>query len=294
MSIYGNPVMLGGSGGGGGGGDDIITPVYEGLSYGSVSLGGAFQSGTANSNYVAIYELAVGNTYLFAVGAKVSNRLRAAFYYGKSYSADFQTYVEEASSAVTTIYTASLPITGSIEATGDGLMRRYYVTPQTSGVLVVDTSNVSVVAPIYLIKIPAVSIVSYSLAKGSYNQYNGTLTLVDEPTKEYSFIFQNIYGVSGYVEYASIDTGDNSSLKNVTFNITGNWKDYLIYGSNYIYCYETNSPGYATNGLAIRTEGTYSYRFSNRYLCWSFGNVSDSVSINCNITGLRVTSGLFG
>lgn len=288
MSIWGNPVMLGGSGGG----DDTITPVYEGLSYGSVALGGAFQSGTANNNYVAIYELAVGNTYLFAVGTTVSNRLRAAFYYGKSYSADFQSYVEEASSAATTVYTASLPITGSIEATGDGVMRRCYVTPQTSGVLVVATSSESVAAPTYLIKIPAAPLISYSLTKGSYNRYNGTLTLADESTKEYSFIFQNIYGGSGYIEYASIDTGDYSQ-KEVTFNITGNWKDNLVYGDS-IFSYATNSPGYATSGLAIRAEGTYSYRFSNRYLCWSFGYVSDSVSINCNITGLRVTSGLFG
>lgn len=178
MSIYGNPVMLGGGGGGtiisktitangtynassdnadgynpvivSVSGSVTVTADYQGFAYAYNALNGIFYNGTDNNQFLNFYPVQKGKAYLFCIGPTVSNRLRALLFYGKTYS-DFEYYITHPASEATEVYHSDINITGASEITGDGLTRRFIVVPVDDGELVIGTSNVGVyAAPIVL------------------------------------------------------------------------------------------------------------------------------------------------
>lgn len=132
------------------GGNGYLPPSYQGLSYGYIAVSGYFYSNNTQNAFVSIYDLPPGE-YLFAVGASVSNKMRAQFFADKTYS-DFEPYVMY-SQTNAQIYEADINITGGTEITGDGLTQRYVATLPSNGVLFITTSNESETAPAYLMKI---------------------------------------------------------------------------------------------------------------------------------------------
>lgn len=131
--------------------DPRITADYAALSYGYVGANGNFAAYTNKINFINLYELTAG-TYVFFVGQTVSNRLRACFFNGKTLS-DFETYLENAASSQTIIYTADVNITGTTEITDDGLIQRVFFTTANAGALLIGTSSQSVTAPTMLVRI---------------------------------------------------------------------------------------------------------------------------------------------
>lgn len=132
---------------------EYIEPEYYGLSYGYIAYGSSkFYSNPTNTACVNIYEVEANTLYVFFAGNNISDRLRAHFYSGKSYS-DFDDYVKN-SYANAEIYTASDNITGSSsDLSGDRLKERIFYTPSSNGVLFVTTSNSSVLNPVLLFKV---------------------------------------------------------------------------------------------------------------------------------------------
>lgn len=131
----------------------LITAKYADLSYGYVGINGNgnFVAYTSKINFINLYELPAG-TYVFFVGQTVSNRLRACFFNGKTRS-DFETYLENAASSQTVIYTADMNITGTTEIADDGLIQRVFFTTANAGVLLIGTSSQSETAPTMLYRV---------------------------------------------------------------------------------------------------------------------------------------------
>lgn len=137
----------------GGGDSHWVAPDYQGLSYSYVAINGKYyQNNTGKTHYMSFFTVESGKTYALFVGSTVSNRLRAHFYAGKSFS-DFEQYVEN-SGEKTEIYTCTTNISGSTELTGDRLMERLVFTAGGNGELVVQTSNQSDTAPAYCVELP--------------------------------------------------------------------------------------------------------------------------------------------
>ena len=126
----------------------ISVPIdYQGLSYSYVGTNGTFIGYSSKVNWLTFVPLTSGQKVVFCVGETTSNRLRACFFSGKTYS-DFQQYVNNSSSNSTQIYTGGINITGATELTGDSLLKRLYYTAPSDGELIVMTSNDSTSAPI--------------------------------------------------------------------------------------------------------------------------------------------------
>ena len=132
------------------GGNGYLPPSYQGPSYGFIGLDGSFYANNTQNMYVTIYDLPPGK-YEFAVGENVSNRMRAQFFAGKTYS-DFEPYVLNTHTNAA-LYASDINITGTTEMTGNGLTQRYVATLPSNGVLFIATSNLSETAPAYLMKI---------------------------------------------------------------------------------------------------------------------------------------------
>lgn len=123
---------------------------YEGLSYGYIGVGGSsFFSSNTNVNFLTFIPLRAGQKIGFCVGETVSTRLRAGFFQGKTYN-NFSYYVMNSSSSSSAVITGGLGITGNSELSGDGLLKRFYYTAPTDGILVVGTSNESKLAYLYV------------------------------------------------------------------------------------------------------------------------------------------------
>ena len=118
--------------------------AHEGLSYGYVALDNVFYSNNVKNYFLTFIPLSTGQKIGFCIGETVSNRLRALFFSGKTYN-NFSQYVENSFSN-SQIYSNGISITGSTELSGDGLLKRFYYTAPSDGMLVVGTSNESKLA----------------------------------------------------------------------------------------------------------------------------------------------------
>lgn len=130
----------------------ISVPIdYQGLSYGYVTKDNPSNFGQDNTKWywVTFIPLTSGQKVGFCVGETVQTRLRAGFFQGKVYS-DFQQYVTQPASSLTTIYTGGVNITGTTELSGDGLLKRFYYTAPSDGELIVVTSNNKTSAPLHV------------------------------------------------------------------------------------------------------------------------------------------------
>ena len=130
----------------------ISVPIdYQGLSYGFITAENPsnFRQENVNGCWMTFIPLTSGQKVGFCIGETVSNRLRAVFFQGKAYS-DFQQYVTQPASSVTTIYTGGVNITGTTELSGDGLLKRFYYTAPSDGELIVMTSSNSTSAPLHV------------------------------------------------------------------------------------------------------------------------------------------------
>lgn len=128
-----------------------ILPAYEGLAYMYPALnGGAFHD-QINSYYDGFFEITQGKYVIFE-GEPVSNRYRALFFAGKTFS-DFEQYINVPASSSTQIYTSTLNITGGAELSGYDLLKRIYFNVNESGVVLFCTSNQSVSVKPFLFKI---------------------------------------------------------------------------------------------------------------------------------------------
>ena len=130
----------------------ISVPIdYQGLIYGYITTGSTpgFWQDIRKVCWATFIPLTSGQKVGFCIGETVSNRLRAVFFQGKAYS-DFQQYVTQPASSVTTIYTGGVNITGTTELSGDGLLKRFYYTAPSDGELIVMTSSNSTSAPLHV------------------------------------------------------------------------------------------------------------------------------------------------
>ena len=130
----------------------ISVPIdYQGLSYSYITRDTPSKFGqyTAKVYWVTFIPLTSGQKVGFCIGETVSNRLRAAFFQGKSYS-DFQQYITQPASNTNTVYIDGINITGGTELTGDGLLKRFYYTAPSDGELIVVTSGDSTSAPLHI------------------------------------------------------------------------------------------------------------------------------------------------
>lgn len=127
-----------------------IAPEYFGLSYGYIGTNGNYYSNPTNTACCSYYHVSVGKYVAFA-GENISNRLRIQFYAGKTYS-DFEQYAINPAQNER-IYQCTTNITGGTDLTGIELQKRIFFTVQSSGVVIITTSNVSVINPTYLFKI---------------------------------------------------------------------------------------------------------------------------------------------
>lgn len=129
------------------------TISYEGLSYSylDINTDNAFKWYNNNNNYLTYISLNEGQKIGFCIGETVSNRLRAAFFQEKTYS-NFQQYTttSSGSSTASSIYSPDVNITGTTELTGDGLLKRFYYTAPSNGVLVISTSNQNIPAHLHI------------------------------------------------------------------------------------------------------------------------------------------------
>lgn len=128
-----------------------IVPSYEGLAYIYPATNGQAFHGPSNMSYDGFFEVTQGKYVIFE-GEPVSNRFRALFFAGKTFS-DFEQYINIPSSTPTAIYTSTLNITGSAEIEGDALLQRKYFTVNESGLVLFCTSNQSATVKPFLFKI---------------------------------------------------------------------------------------------------------------------------------------------
>ncbi len=114
---------------------------YEGWSYGYLSVGNAseFYTYSKKDSWMTFIPLTSGQKIGFCIGETVSNRLRAGFFQGKTYS-NFQQYVNQSGSNTKVIGNGVL-VTGSSDLSGDGLLKRFYYTAPSDGELIVMTSS---------------------------------------------------------------------------------------------------------------------------------------------------------
>lgn len=118
---------------------------HEGLSYGYLASDcSSFYSDNNKNYFLTFIPLNTGQKIGFCIGETVSNRLRAGFFSGKTYN-NFSQYVENSFSN-SQIYSDGISITGSTELSGDGLLKRFYYTAPSDGMLVVSTSAESKLA----------------------------------------------------------------------------------------------------------------------------------------------------
>lgn len=130
----------------------ISVPIdYQGLIYGYITTGSppGFWQDVRKVCWATFIPLTSGQKVGFCIGETVSNKLRAAFFQGKSYS-DFQQYITQPASSQTQIYTGNANITGTTELSGDGLLKRFYYTAPSDGELIVVTSFNSTSAPLHI------------------------------------------------------------------------------------------------------------------------------------------------
>lgn len=142
--------LMGKASGGGTGGGGALAAAYAGQSYCYLNYasGGFTQTGT-NETFMNVYNVTAGRTYLGAIGATVSNRLRAFVFYGETAS-DVLPYVTAPGSYSSPA--ADLNVFGTPYDPSD-MMQRFLFTPAQDGVLMVATSNEFVTAPIYLVDV---------------------------------------------------------------------------------------------------------------------------------------------
>lgn len=142
-----NSVKVNVSGGGGGGG--LLTPDYQGLSYGYIN-GANFWSSMTNPNYMNIYHLEHNKLYLFFPSAAYTqaNRRRCTFFGNRTY-ADFKDYVENPFAEQRIQEGISL-----INDTNAPVFNPYWYTPSDDGELIWVTSNESKTINIYAIEVP--------------------------------------------------------------------------------------------------------------------------------------------
>lgn len=113
---------------------------HEGLSYGYLAQGNSsFYSDIYKNKFLTFIPLHTGQKIGFCIGETVSNILRAGFFSGKTYN-NFSQYVENSFSN-SQIYSDGISVTGGTELSGDGLLKRFYYTAPSDGMLVVSTSN---------------------------------------------------------------------------------------------------------------------------------------------------------
>ena len=149
-------VMTTGTGSGGGGGGGLLTPDYQGLSYGYLaSYPANFMWPAANKTiYLNLYPLKSGKTYvLFILGdtaADQSNRRRFAFFAGKTFD-DFEPYIDVGGGTAYTIYTSNWSYTADSD---NPYTHRLIYTPNADGEMAIVTSTEGVAVNTYCVEIP--------------------------------------------------------------------------------------------------------------------------------------------
>lgn len=128
-----------------------IAPAYEGLAYTYPATNGWAYHAPNNVYYDGFFEVTSGKYVIFE-GEPVSNRFRALFFAGKTFS-DFEQYIDTPSSTAIQIYQSTLNITGGAEIVDDGLLKRIYFTVNEPGVVFFCTSNQSDTVKPYLFKL---------------------------------------------------------------------------------------------------------------------------------------------
>ena len=134
----------------GGGGSSLLTPDYQGLSYGYIN-GVKFWSSMTNPNYMNIYRLEHGKLYLFfpSVQYTQANRRRCTYFGNRTY-ADFKDYIENPTS-YTQVIQEGISLIDDTNAT---VFNPYWYNPSDDGELIWVTSNESKAINIYAIQVP--------------------------------------------------------------------------------------------------------------------------------------------
>lgn len=128
-----------------------IVPAYEGLAYMYPATNSYAYHAPSKIYYDGFFEVTQGKYVIFE-GEPVSNRFRALFFAGKTFS-DFEPYIDVPASSANPIYLATSNITGVAEIEGDGLLQRKYFTVNEPGVVFFCTSNQSATVKPFLFKI---------------------------------------------------------------------------------------------------------------------------------------------
>ena len=127
----------------GGGGSGILTPAYEGLSYGFCGSDGTyptFFTWTTKTNYMSFFEVSASAEYFVFAANDLGDRFRAVFFSEKTMS-DFTQYIENP-------YENSVVYRGIAMAYVDSRSdRRYFYTPYSQGIIAVFTSSQSQTVP---------------------------------------------------------------------------------------------------------------------------------------------------
>lgn len=124
-----------------------IVASYQGLSYSYVSAGSWMRS-TSKTAYINLFEVVSGRYAMFQDYPN-GNVYRCAFYAGKSLS-DFTASINNPSSGGGAIYNGTNIYNGS---SGNTLTQRTVYTADSSGVIIVQTSNSSQEIEAYLMKL---------------------------------------------------------------------------------------------------------------------------------------------
>lgn len=136
----------------GGGSSDIVTADYEGLAWSYIAINGQyFQNNGGKIYYSNYFHVVPNHKYAIFVDEPYSDRFRAHFYAGKTYT-DFEQYVNN-SMQNQAVYTSTVNITGTTELSGNDITRRFLFTPTSEGEIVVVTSRTSVAVKAFCIKL---------------------------------------------------------------------------------------------------------------------------------------------
>ena len=131
-----SPVTVNVSGGSGGSGV-LVSPAYQGVSYGYVIRSGQeFWSYPNQAWYLSAFEVQANHKYAIYIGETVGNRRRASFFAGKTI-ADFMPYITQGSTE-TSIYSGGIwlaPFTQGPDDTGNALTGRIIYAPQSNGII---------------------------------------------------------------------------------------------------------------------------------------------------------------
>lgn len=133
---------------GGSGSCAIVEPDYRGLSYAYISTQQGFHGSASKDNCLNLFPVIANHQYIIYLGSAHGNRYRVHFYSGKTIS-DFEQYINNASANTSQIYTCTNNISGSADL--ENYSRGYIFTPNSNGMIIVSTSNQSVIVPAYCI-----------------------------------------------------------------------------------------------------------------------------------------------